>query len=353
MLCLQCLALGTANYLPPHTGIDSIWGLMVLIWIAQSTSMLFIEDRAVLKQVDGASESASWYWGAWKTWNNPRLLGTSREGRRIPKMFRGSSSRTVFAAMRVGKLAIYWILTSYVQPIFLPGPFESLEAADFDQTRQTYLRRIILDHRSITARETLLRAVMAFFWAWGSYILIDVSHTTLSIIFVLIFRTDRPDEWPPIFGDIREAHSLRGFWGQFWHRLVVLPYGNYGKLVAERCFGFRPGSLLYKSVVAFAIFLFSGVMHAIVAWELGDSCGWHLDIWWFLLNFAASAAETALLPKSTQGHAVSGAFYSKNCAVLNGGSIRRCVGFLWVFFFFFWSVPKWQYPKIYCLLQGR
>ena len=30
---------------------------------------------------------------------------------------------------------------------------------------------------------------------------------------------DRPEEWPPLFGSISEAYTLRRFWGVFWHKL--------------------------------------------------------------------------------------------------------------------------------------
>lgn len=32
-------------------------------------------------------------------------------------------------------------------------------------------------------------------------------------------------------------------------------------------------------------------------------------------------------------------------------SLKKSLGFTWVFLFFFWSVPKWQYPHVYDLLQ--
>jgi hypothetical protein len=33
------------------------------------------------------------------------------------------------------------------------------------------------------------------------------------------------------------------------------------------------------------------------------------------------------------------------------GKAFRLLAFLWVYVFIFWSIPKWQYAKTYCLLQ--
>jgi hypothetical protein len=32
--------------------------------------------------------------------------------------------------------------------------------------------------------------------------------------------------------------------------------------------------------------------------------------------------------------------------------VYKAIGFLWVFAFMFWSVPKWEYGKIYCAARA-
>lgn len=336
----------------PKDGIDSLWGLLICIWTFHSLSVLFLEDHTFLVEGKGVFEKQTWCWKFWATWNNPRLLFTSRAENRTPGALREDQSLSAFAAGRLAKLVIYWILSHHVQPLILPGPFVPLYAADFDGTRQTYFRRILFDQQHpITARETSLRAIFAFFWAMGAYVMVDGIHSALSLLFVVVLRVDHPGEWPPIYGDLRKAHSLRGFWGQFWHRLVVIAYGNIGKLFAEQCLGLRPASLPYKSIVACFIFVLSGVAHAAVAWQLGDRCCWHLDIWWFFLNFVASATESFVCITLSRHACPFGAPRSQKPAFLDSSITRKCLGFAWVFLFFFWSVPKWQYPKLYSIIM--
>jgi hypothetical protein len=343
LLFFQCLAFATANRWP-NNGIDSLWGLMTCVWMSHSLSVLLLEDRHLSTNDDIISRRRSRYWKAWMTWNNPRLLGTAREEACTPKTFYGHRSRLVFTIFRSAKVTSYCLVTKYVQPLVLPGVFVPFRAADFDEIRQTYFRRILFDRDSLTVRETALRAVFAVFWAWGAYMMIDGAHSALSVVSVSILRLDKPLQWPPIFGSLQETDSLRRFWGRFWHRLVVLPYGNYGKVIADRVFGFRPGSTVHKLVVAFTIFSISGVAHAGVAWQLGDRCGWHLDLWWFCLNFTAIAVESVVLLRFRRSREKSNTPQDRKSWLY----LRRCCGYLWVFLFFFWSVPKWQYPKVHC-----
>lgn len=347
LLCFQYLALATTDQWP-NNGIDSLWGLLVCIWISHSISVLLLEDRDLLVDTIWAAGKRPWYWQAWMTWNNPRLLGISREERHTPRPFLGQHSLAIFTFVRSGKVAAYLLASTYVQPLIIPGAFMPFLATDFDEIRQTYFRRILLEPESITARETTLRAVFAIFWAWGAYAMVDGAHSALSVVFVSILRVDQPNQWPPIFGSMRDTQSLRKFWGAFWHRLVVLPYSNYGKFIAERAFGFRPGSSPHKLLVAFTIFFISGVAHAVVAWQLGDQCGWHLDIWWFCLNFVASAAESIVGSKFLRSSGKPQTGPNRRLAT----HLRTCCGYGWVYAFFFWSVPKWQYPKVQCLFTG-
>ncbi len=351
LYCHYLSLLGSSYW--PAGGLDSLWALLICIWTSHSVSLLFLEDHAFQVDGRGAFEKQTWYWKYWISWNNVRLLFTSRAENRTRRLTASceGQSRYSFAAHRVAKLALYWAWNNHIQAHVLPGPFVPLYAADFDPTRQVFFRRILLDQQNpVTLREVALRAVFALFWAVGGYVLVDGAHSALSLFFVVVLRVNKPHEWPPIYGSLRHAHSLRGFWGKFWHRLVVIPYGNIGKLLAERCLGFQPASLPHKLIVACAIFVISGMSHAVAAWQLGDHACWHLDIWWFFLNFVASAAESAVSFKLSRKTGLYDAPRSGIQALLDNSIVRKCLGFAWVFLFFFWSVPKWQYPKLYSMI---
>jgi len=77
--------------------------------------------------------------------------------------------------------------------------------------------------------------MMAFIlnnWLWiASY------HECLSIVFIYVLRLDEPREWPPIYGNLLEAYTVRRFWAYFWHRLVYAPFRAVADRLSARVFG--------------------------------------------------------------------------------------------------------------------
>lgn len=335
LLFLDYLALATLDRWPGG-GLDFLWGLLICIWVSHSLSVLFLEDHTFIVDGKGVFQDQSWWCKLWTTWNNCRLLGTSRaEPRYRPDALSKIQSRWRFSLYRIGKLLLYLAYNDFVQPRLFPGAFAPLRMHDFGPVQQTFLRRLFLEpDNPITMREVRLRAVMAVHWAGSAIVLVDGVHTALSLLFVAVLRANQPAEWPPIYGDIRKAYTLRGLWGDFWHRLVVIPYSNVGNLLARRCFGLSPRSLAGKLVVAGTVFGLSGIVHAVVAIHMGDEQWWYLDIVWFMLNFAACTVEGFVCAKFARW---------KGCT--RNGRALKCLGFLWVYLFLFWSVPKWQYAK--------
>ena len=96
---------------------------------------------------------------------------------------------------------------------------------------------------------------------------------------------------------------------------------------------------MHRLAVDFFVFLSSGAIHAVVTWELGYGCGYWEDIAWFSLNFVATLAEGLV---------------QKVALRLLGGRLTHSIlgkvaGSVWVFTFFFWSLPKTQFPKARCV----
>lgn len=320
-------------------GVDSAWALLMAVWVSHTLSMLFLENGSLAIDGRGPLNEQTWWCKFWATWNNVRLLQTSKATHPIPAPL----SRLMFTILRCSKLIIYLLFNKFILPNILPFFFSPLSLSDFDSTRQTFCRRLLSAHGDpITVREVQMRLVFAILWALPTYIVIDGAHAALSLLFVTVLRANRPEEWPPIYGNFREAYTLRGFWGKFWHKLVVLPYGSLGTFVARRCIGLRAKAQLHNMVVACFIFVLSGAAHAATAWQLGDEECWHLDIWWFFLNFLATAAENLILfaPRTK----------SSSSSNSQPSIWRRVIGYFTVFLFFFWSVPKWQYPKMYHMI---
>lgn len=68
------------------------------------------------------------------------------------------------------------------------------------------------------------------------------------------------------------------------------------------------------------------------------------------MNFAVGAIESCL-PMAAR-YLPAQSIYTALRRVFNQHpTIEKVLGFVWVFLFFFWSVPKWQYPHNFDFLK--
>ncbi|KAJ5178136.1 uncharacterized protein N7500_000835 [Penicillium coprophilum] len=335
--------------------LNSLWGLLLCIWVGHSTSLLFIEDLRVWEDGDYlgrisklAPHIPGKYYKGLKLWNNPLLLGTSYQFVKIPKSAACSPSLARFTVLRLGKVAAYVGAYFYIKSHVFPAAFIPLRIDEFGPLHQVYFRRLSSQIVPITLRETLMRCAFVLWWTFSAVAMLDSAHAALSLLSVSLLRFDEPSEWPPIFGSLGQAWTIRRFWGKFWHQIVRRTYTNYGECISRKILVLQPRSLPDKVLIIFVIFFLSGVSHAAVSWQLGDHCGWPLDIWWFCTNFVAGLLEVVV----TQLFRALMKKVGKKSQLkwLDESIWSRVFGFVWVFSFMFWSIPKWQYPKLYCHL---
>ena len=127
MFIAQYLAFTTADYWPGD--LASLWGLLICIWLAHATSVLWFEDPAIWHETSYLVRHGrlayyvtdKWY-RPLRLWNNTRLLGTSRQ---VPGI-RGSTdslSLGKFTIVRMGKLLAYWATYTTVNSHVFPGLF--------------------------------------------------------------------------------------------------------------------------------------------------------------------------------------------------------------------------------------
>lgn len=329
-------------------GLDSLWGLFMIIYVAHINSVLYVEkwtlpSKGLLDNCE-TSRQARWnFKAAYKIWNNPRWLKTSNE---TPGVSRPKEQPTTFAGfvwISITKLLIFWIAVFLFALNIFPGYFQPLGLNDFAAEKESYLRRLLLSAEGVTVRETFLRSALAIQWVFVARILLDSCHRILALFFVTVLRLDKPDEWPPFFGSPLEAYSIRRFWGKFWHRAIYRPYTSYASILSRRVLRFKSNSRFDKLCISFTLFFISGVAHSAVSWQMGHHCGVWRDVGWFVGNFVAVAFEVALQKQ------LRPLVEKMGLATM----FLKLGGFLWVFAFFFWSVPKWQYPTIYCILSDR
>ena len=255
-----------------------------------------------------------------------------------PKM--EQESVPVFLLLRLLKLPLYYYLFTSILPSIFSETIFRLEASDVAETA------LFTRLSDVTAREMVVRSYTAVVWIWESLVLLDGANAILAIIAVLS-GLDRPGDWPPLFGNPCAACGLRNFWSRFWHRLAVRSYANIGRLVAKHI----PvgGKRTQKTVVAFVIFLLSGLSHSAVSWRLGH-VDWSIDLQWFMLNFAACSAEFVFV--STLRDIARRLGLARELAMLEASWLGYLAGYSWGFGFFFWTVPKWRFPRLHRQLDA-
>ena len=126
-------------------------------------------------------------------------------------------------------------------------------------------------------------------------------------------------------------------------------YSNYGLAFSRGGLRLKRGSKGEGLVVIFGVFFLSGLAHGVVAWGLGDRCGVGRDLGWFLGNFLGGLGEVLVLRGVGSVARVLG--QEERWREFRDGVGGRLMGRVWVFFFFFWTVPKWLYPKIDCAIE--
>lgn len=216
---------------------------------------------------------------------------------------------------------------------------------------------------STTPRDLFLRAVVSSQWIWSTYFPLVGAHDLLAVVFVSVLGWDRPDEWPPLFGSIWDATSLRRFWGVFWHRLHVPLFDAYisSVLDGKHRVGIppacqQPGPTLeeqpprhrlpqnmgsfFRGLRALCIFCMSAACHAVTNWVVTRRANAAAEFRFFLSNYGLCLVETVfergLFKQGKEQRRITARF----------AYIRRLVGYIWVSAVIFALTPAWQYSLV-------
>lgn len=319
----------------PFAFLISLWAQSTALNIIHTFSILFIEKIEPPSTKKFHLLSTKSLCSTYRVWSNPQLLPQSKA---VTKENDSELAISVFLLLRVAKLALYCYIHARVVPLFFLATLKRIWPSDVAQTA-LLLPRLW----KMAPREFVVRSYMAVQWIWESLVFLDGTNSALAVFFVGT-GFDQPADWPPLFGSIGNIRGLRSFWSHFWHKLAARPYKNCGLVVVRglRCLGVRVPGRVAGVVVAFVVFLLSGLSHAAVSWRLGMR-DW-LDVQWFLLNFAACLIETIAVSLLRRYAARVG--LARELKAVERSWLGRFVGCGWVFGFFFWSVPLWRYPRI-------
>ena len=328
---------------PAHA---SIIGMFFCVWICHMSYVLCLEGSSYVEPIE------KWNWHrAYKMCWNTRWLHTAHEAPLYTKRKKSpeptdnrsisedravtptssendSPKRRTFLLPRLAAVAI--IYASYIHLNHAISTLYPLSISDFEPRKTRYLRRL----PSVSPREAVVRTVAVLNFFWNSWAIMTCYHHSLSIFFVAL-GLDGPSDWPTLYGSPWEMYSVRRFWGKFWHRVAFRTYVGYGNLVAEKVLRVKRGSVVHKLCVEFTVFLVSGIAHGMTTWTMGYYKGYWEDVLWFCANFAAFVLEMGF-------QVVCGRVLPKR-----GGVVYKALGAVWLFAFFFLTLPKSVYPKVW------
>ncbi|KAK0666937.1 hypothetical protein QBC41DRAFT_397249 [Cercophora samala] len=324
---LNLLSLKTCHHLTWPGGLNSTYASLVIFYFLHTLKVLVLDYQP---------PRSSGFIDRYKILNNPRGLEA-----RPPFPTHNSSnnhkseSRLRFAIHQSLKIVILFAADTYlVQGVISVFVFTGARPSDFAPYYEVFL------FQPVTGRQLLVRAAISVNWIWTAFYLLEASHCAVSLVFVALLRWDEPEEWPSVWGHAGNATSVRGFWGKVWNRITIPTFAFYARLLSS-VFGIEKDSWLSKMLVPLFIFLLSGLSHSLGGWAVGDGAVGR-DVLFFLLNFLACTVET-LIGKTRRW---------KRCKRGVPAWMVQIAGVVYLFGFFFMTVPLWMYPKIYGALGG-
>ncbi|KAI0114680.1 membrane bound O-acyl transferase family-domain-containing protein [Hypoxylon sp. NC0597] len=113
---------------------------------------------------------------------------------------------------------------------------------------------------SIQSHDMLGSLAKAFVYGAGPYFVTNMQYVACSIVAVIL-GLSQPEDWPPLYGKLREATTVRKFWSKFWHQMIRKGITSFSNAFA-RFLGMKKGSTTYSYVHLWTAFAISGAFHA-------------------------------------------------------------------------------------------
>lgn len=337
------LSLSAVLHVPFASGVSLVWGQALTGYVLHTISTLHLEE--IPPPCPSGSDPATLGFNTCfdfgyfrRIWLNPRLIRThptNQTSQERPK----KQSRGIFLVLQLSKLLIYYIIQTNISPALFDEVVIDLLPDDVAPYQQSLWRPL----NGFTARECLNVTFVTFSSFWATFVYLDGTNAMMAALFVMI-GLDDPEDWPPLFGDLSQAAGLRNFWSRFWHTLPMKPYRSIGEYISLRILRQSPRSFAHKAIIASVAFGLSGAAHALIDWQRG-SPDWHLNIYWFVLNFLGCMGESLFV--KTLRQLARRAFREHDFRTLQESWLGRFIGYVWVCVFFCWTVPMWRFPEIH------
>ena len=198
----------------------------------------------------------------------------------------------------------------------------------------------------VDAMELGCRFVVNFNLWVSTALMITYIHSLLAFVGVGI-GLYRPQDWPPLIGNISHEYSIRNHWGKFWHQIFQVPYVAVSSACVDVLLRNSPDlawpksmkSLMKRYLITLLVFMLSMFAHMIQPLGVkGGAAQFWSSCWFFPMQVAGMVFEDAIR------------WLWRKLTGKEGGGWRRCfektVSRLWLLLWFLWCVPPWVYPSL-------
>jgi hypothetical protein len=275
-------------------------------------------------------------------WGNLRRL--ENHGGSADSAKSSPTDRLLFGTGKIVGALVLWLVDRGITKLFVNRLLRSLSISvhDFAPDKRGLLPEF-------EEHQLILRGVMSVHWIWSSYCGLTSAHNLCAVLFVTLLGWDRPADWPPLYGSVLQAHSLRRFWGVFWHRLHIAPFAAYTPKYLDLSRLTRGSNIAQKALCSLWIFLLSAACHALANMSLHRRPRITTEVRFFFSNWIVCLIET------TMRHAVNGTLldFRADSPYFAIRGARRLLGYAFLWAFFMCTVPAWQYPLVYDLIMQR
>ncbi|KAK2810386.1 hypothetical protein FQN49_008542 [Arthroderma sp. PD_2] len=164
------------------------------------------------------------------------------------------------------------------------------------------------------------------------------SYSLIAFLSVL-FGISEPREWPPLYGSLSQAFSMRRLWALFWHQTNASKFTSISNFIVHRLFGLSRGTQLARYARLVTIFAISGFMHLLNDVAAGISVYKSGATQFFLTQ------ALGILVEDFATHAYRSAFVGDKARPYY--LAEKILGFIWVGVFMVWASPMYIYPMMY------
>ncbi|PMD33651.1 hypothetical protein L207DRAFT_468992 [Hyaloscypha variabilis F] len=221
----------------------------------------------------------------------------------------------------------------------LPERSEKMTAA-FPAENEKLFSRL----SDVTAKEFVIRNVTTLWFAIVNVLYLTWIYSLLALVSVGSGMYP-PAAWPPLFGSLSDASTLRGFWGLYWHKLMRGALEPMASFLSASILRLKRGTITSTYTHVFLVFFLSGLIHTSVDLEFGIPFLSSPAPRFFIMQALGIMFEEAV-ERAWRSYAPVSPFEFGP----NGYEKRRrwakIVGYCWVWAFFVWTVPSFSWETL-------